>query len=838
MFTVVSCVAFAQVDSTQAGSTDSLALNPGLATVEVATISASDLESDEESQDISSLLQSSRDVFASTAGFTFGPARYKIRGYGSENTGVSINGIPVNDMESGGAYYSTWGGLNDATRNTVVGYCIAPTETGFGGIGGLTNINTRASKYRKQVKASYSITNKNYRNRLMVTASTGLMENGVAVTLSGSRRWAQEGYVEGTFYDAYAYFLSAEKIINNQHSVGFTFFGAPSQRAKQGLATQEAYDLVGSNYYNPYWGYQNGEKRNSRVSNTHKPMMILNHYWDIDDDSKLTTGLSYSFGRGGSTALNWYNAQDPRPDYYRYLPSYYTMTDPDMADWLTTQWQNGERSQVNWDFLYAANADEYARIENANGTGETVEGKRSKYIIEERRNDHQRITLNTQYDRQLNENLLLRAGVNLDWYKGFRFKEMSDLLGGDFWLDVDQFAERDFVDPDFAQSDLNNQNNIIEVGDRFGYDYTANVNDYSAFLQTEFTYKKVDFYVAANAGFNQFWRTGNMLVGKFPDNSYGDSEKNNFFNYGAKAGATYKITGRHYLSANAAYITRPPYFRNAYISPRTRDNVVDGLSNEIIYSGDLNYNFRAPWLKARVSVFYTEFQNQVMNRSFYHDELHTFVNYIMKDVNMLNIGGEMGFEAKVTPTVSITGAAAKGDFLYNSRPTVTIAEDNSSEVLVENRTVYMKNYRVGGMPQTIASGGLKYFSPKYWMVGFNVNYLDDIYIDVNPDRRTDAALNRLAESDPWIDQILEQERIGGKYTIDVYGYKSWKVKEYTIMLNLSINNLLGNSILGGDDIITGGYEQLRYNPRRLDKFPPKYFYMYGTSYFVNLSLRF
>ena len=31
---------------------------------------------------------------------------------------------------------------------------------------------------------------------------------------------------------------------------------------------------------------------------------------------------------------------------------------------------------------------------------------------------------------------------------------MADLLGGDFWVDVDQFAERDFANDSVAQNDL------------------------------------------------------------------------------------------------------------------------------------------------------------------------------------------------------------------------------------------------------------------------------------------------------------------------------------------------------------------------------------------------
>lgn len=57
------------------------------------------------------------------------------------------------------------------------------------------------------------------------------MKGGWAVSLSYSRRWADEGYVKGTFYDGHSYFLSVEKIINSKHSLSLTGFGAMTKMA-------------------------------------------------------------------------------------------------------------------------------------------------------------------------------------------------------------------------------------------------------------------------------------------------------------------------------------------------------------------------------------------------------------------------------------------------------------------------------------------------------------------------------------------------------------------------------------------------------------------------------
>lgn len=212
---------------------------------------------------------------------------------------------------------------------------------------------------------------------------------------------------------------------------------------------------------------------------------------------------------------------------------------------------------MDWDYYYFINRKNLYTVENVDGIeGNTYTGNLSNYIVEERRNDVNQYGLNSNYKREITDNFTLSAGIDLSIYKTHQYKTVLDLLGGDFYLNIDKFAERDFIDPIAAQNDLDHPNRVVKEGDIFGYDYTGNVNDYSIFVQGDFSYAKFDYYVSLNASYDEFWRTGHMRNGKYPENSYGDSDKNQFTNYGAKAGVTYKITGRHFIVANAMYLTR------------------------------------------------------------------------------------------------------------------------------------------------------------------------------------------------------------------------------------------------------------------------------------------
>ncbi len=780
-----------------------------------------DLGDDSKGQAVSGLLHSSGDVFTSTSSYTLGAMYFRMRGYDSENYSVYMGGINVNDAENGRTIWSEWGGLNDATRNKEVVNGIASSRFSFGNLGGVTNIITRASLQRKQTKFTYSLSNKSYTNRAMFTYSTGLMDNNWAFTVSGSRRWGEGGYIDGVFYDAWAYFVSVEKKINNKHSIAFTGFGSPTKRGQQGGATQETYDLVGSNYYNPNWGYQDGKKRNSRVKDFHEPMMILAHYWDIDRKTRLTSSLGYSFGYNGGTALNWYNAADPRPDYYRYLPSY--QTDPYIKNLVTQSWLNNpEVSQINWDKLYQANY-----LANATGT-------QAKYILEDRRNDQQQFSVNILLNKEITSNVKFDGGLEYRKYRGHHFKTIADLLGGKYWVDIDQFAERDFQgDTIKNQNDLNNPNRIVKEGDTYGYDYYIYSNTGQLWGQMDVTLDKVDYYISGSVSNTTFWRHGNMKNGRYPDNSYGDSPERNFVTGGVKAGATYKFSGRHFLIGNAMYLTRAPFVYNSFVSPRTRGQYVNDLKQEKIISGDLNYILRTPQMKARLTIYHTMFYDQSEVTSFYHDDYKTFVNYALTGINKVHQGIEFGSEVKVSPTISVSAVAALGNFRYTNNPNSIISYDNGSKPDT-TQIVYSKSFYVNGTPQTAGSIGLNYRHPKYWFFNANFNYFGKMYLDFNPERRTSAALSNMSPDDPRIPDIINQIKLDDGFTLDASIGKSWQINKTNINLNFSVTNILDNTKL-----ITGGYEQMRfdYDNKNINKFPPKYFYGFGRTFFLNLGIR-
>ncbi|HNU87624.1 MAG TPA: TonB-dependent receptor [Ferruginibacter sp.] len=798
---------------------------------------------DGSAQNISSQLSAGRDPFLNAATFKFGAVRFRIRGYDADQFGTFINGIPMENLDNGFTPYGQWGGLNDVLRNRESTLGLTATTFAYGDMGGSTSFDTRASHQRKQTSINYASSNRNYSNRLMITHSTGLNNKGWAFSISGSRRWAEEGFTDGTYYNGWSFFAAADKRFNDRHLLSFVAFATPTENGRQGASVQEMIDIAGNNFYNPYWGYQNGRKRNASIARSFQPIGILTHDWKISDKTTLVTAASVTYGNRSVTGLDWYNAADPRPDYYRYLPSY--QLDPYFAEQVRQELINDvNKRQINWDALYTTNYNSFDVVKDAFGiTGNNVSGKRSHYIVEERVVNTLKYIFNSTLNTTLSDHASLSAGITYQSQRNNYYKRVDDLLGGEFYVDVNQFGERDFPsNPGAAQNNLNIPNRILGEGDKFGYNYDINIKKGSVWLQGVFKFRKIDFFVATEHSYTSFFRYGNVKSGLFPNNSYGKSSTYNFYNSSIKGGVTYKIDGRNYLFANGSYGSRAPFFENAFIAPRTRDFVQDNLKSEEMLTVEGGYAMNAPKLKIRATGYYSQFKNQLDVLTFYHDEYRNFVNYAVSNIGKIHAGFEFGAEAKIYKGLSLTAAAAIGKYYYNTRQSATVTTDNSAAVLSQNDIVYSKNYYVP-TPQQAYTIGLDYRSPRFWFVNVNFNYFDKMYLSVNPIRRTEAAVSGVTEGSELWNKIVDQISLKPQYTLDLFAGYSWLMnrkfhnlkKRTFLVFNVGVNNILDNR-----NIVSGGFEQLRFDftGKNVDKFPERRFYAYGVNYFASMGIRF
>ena len=521
------------------------------------TLSDDELNDDTSGADnISGLLSASQDIFQRAAAFEFSSSFFRVRGLNSENGNVLMNGIEMNKLFDGRPQWSNWGGLNDVLRGQELSMGLAPSSYNFGGLLGSTNINLRASSYRAGGRITYSSSNRSYTNRLMATYASGMVDGGWAYAFSIGRRWGNEGFQDGTFYDANSFFASVEKKINDKHSLNFVGIYTPNRRGKSSPNTQEVFDLKGITY-NEYWGWHDGEKRNSRVRRIAEPVLMLNHYWDISEKTSLNTNVAYQFGELGNSRLDYAGGANPSPAYYQGLPSYF-LADTDGPDYagayLADQsFRNG--GQVNWNRIYDANLTN------------NINGDYAAYVLYEDRSDDEQLTVNTILESQLSEHTTLNAVINYKRLKSHNFAEIVDMLGSNTgYLNVDSF--------DQVQFDLQNPNQVVGEGDTFRYNYNIDANVLSSFLQAQFKYNKVDFFLSGSYTATEYQREGLYQTETYADNSLGKGRKLSFTGLGAKGGFTYKFSGKHIFNVNAGYLSKAQTIRNTFTNSRENHAIV------------------------------------------------------------------------------------------------------------------------------------------------------------------------------------------------------------------------------------------------------------------------
>ena len=866
----------------------------------------SDVESSGDSQSLPGTLSASKDLFNNIASYRFSEMRFNVRGYDSQYQDVYLNGIRFNDALTSYGPWSLWSGLNDATRNQETTSGLQMSDYGLGGVAGTTNINARASQLRKGFRASVVNSTQLYRFRVMLSYASGQLDNGWSYGISVSTRQGGNGYVDGVYYNAYGYFASAEKVFNSRHRLSATILGAPTQRGAQQASTQEAYDLWGDNYYNPNVGIQNGEERNARVRRMHEPIAMLNYNWQISENTSLSVATSLRFGKNGYSALTWYKGEDPRPDYYRVLPSYYG----DRLERRLILNNFAENNDITLPFTdvdldtdrmkymeYLQNWDGYIDFDGLiqdNKMGEQNgiygDGHRSVAMIEERHTDQ----LDYNFAAQLNHNFRggskltvgVRARVNRTEY----YSTVKDLLGGDYWLDVDKFAERDF-----GSNELSYQNNMayylehghaqaVKEGDKYGYDYYAHVRQGQLWAMYEFGVGGFSANIGAEAGLSSLWREGLWEKGLFLNanagddrgkTSFGNSEKVNNFTYKAKINLAYQFSGAHSVELNATAMQNAPMFNNAFVSARTRNQITPGLDSEKIYGVDFTYNLRLPWVRARLSAYYTQMMDQSKVISFYDDTQGSFTNFAMSGIDKRYMGVELGFSVPIAWGLSLQGAVSLGDYIYTSNPEFTQMIDNSATDVVHS-VVKWKGMKVESTPQTAINVGFNFRGPNNWYASLDFNYYDRLYLSMNPMYRTQYLEDEIKRIYDWnnlesgrqkaavvdvINDIRAQEELGNAYTLSASIGKNWRIAyKYTLGFSLQVNNILNTQT-----IRTGGYEQMRLNkisdpilfpngegnmdivktmgpvnarPTTYSRFDSKYFYMNGLNYYLNVYFRF
>lgn len=804
-------------------------------------------EDDDMSQNVS-IINSNSNIYASEVGYLFSPMRFRYRAFDQKYNDIYINGTPINDLETGQFRYSWVGGLNQQTRNMESAMPFEGNRFSMPGMGGSNNYNFRPASMPAGHRLTLSGANRNYTLRGMYTFNSGLNNKGWAFSANVTYRWASEGYVEGTFYNSLSYFFGVEKVFGDgQHSLSLVTWGNPTERASQGAGTDEMYWLANDRYYNPYWGYQNGKKRNSRVVNDYSPTAMLTWDWTIDHNTKLTTSLLGKYTMYQSTKLNYNNADNPHPNYWKNMPSsYYDVWDDTdeanrtpqaLEDWnrAYTFWTSSKANrQINWDRLYYSNNQAAAQ------------GQDAIYYIQAKHNDALTLTLASTLNKQLKKNMLWNVGIMASTNKGMHYQTMEDLLGATTYHNINTYALGTYDrNSDEIQYDLNHRNAIIGEGDRFGYDYNLFVNNAKAWTSFSHDWGILHYTIAGKIGYTSMQRDGKMRNGLAANNSYGKSGVAQFLDGGVKLGTSFNLGLGNTLTIGAGYETRAPQARTAFASPEINNDYVTNLKNEKVFSAEIGYQLQTSWLHANINAYYSYLTDVTDWQNYYFDDINSFSYVSLTNIKKVYSGVEAGLRFKVTSSfdINLIGQISEAKITNNSN----VRYMNSTSAQYTDEIVYNKDMRDAGTPLTAASLGLSYHKGG-WFIDLNCNYYDRIYLSYSPsyryastlDTRQNVTGNIYDNDGNVLPSAVEQAKGKGGFMVDGSIGRSIYLKRGSLSINLMVTNILNNQ-----NLCTGGYEQSRSDytnsgnirAYRFSKNPMK-FYAYGTNGMLNITYRF
>jgi len=699
--------------------------------VAVSTVGSVEIEEKASNQEFPELLKSTPGIYATKAGGGFGDSRVNLRGFQSANVAVMINGVPVNDMESGRVFWANWAGLTDVTRSMQTQRGLGASKVAVPSVGGTINIITKTTDATKGGFIYQGFGNNEY-NKTAFSYSSGLTEKGWAFSVSGSKSQGQ-GWAEGLEYDAYNYFFNVSKKINAKHTLSLTGFGAPQYHAQRfdRLTIEQYRNAPQGIKYNPNWGILNGEFKTISGNFYHKPQFSLNHNWTIDETSFLSTAIYASVGTGG----NEFDNSGIRFEDYK---------------------TGGFYSPIDLDAIVDLNVN-------------SPDGRALGYL-QSNRNDHRWYGALSTYQKKINDNFNLLGGLDLRYYKGIHYNSVRNLLNAEYVLD--QYT----ATSSGSNGNINNPLNRAKTGDKIQFYNDGIVLWEGLFAQGEYTKDALSAFISLAASNTSYKRIDYF---RYADTDpLQETDFQHFFGFQTKGGANYNINERHNVFANVGYFEKAPFFNAVFINNQNLPN--EDAENEKIMSYELGYGYRSAVFSANLNLYRTRWNDRSFTRSFQgQDGERYFANLL--GVDALHQGVEVDFKFKPLKAITINGMLSIGDWKWkNDLEQLTIfSQDQSSSTTVG--PIYMAGLKVGDSPQTTMALGLDVNVTDEIKIGADYNYYADYNADFEPTTLTTTGLK------PW--------KVPNYSLVDVNAVFRFKFAGLNASLFGNVNNLFNTEYI-------------------------------------------
>jgi iron complex outermembrane receptor protein len=754
--------------------------------VAFTNISPARLDEELASQDLPMVLNSTPSVYATQSGGGDGDARITIRGFSQVNLAVMIDGVPVNDMETGAVYWSNWFGLDVVTKTIQVQRGLGVSKLAVPSVGGTMNILTQGIGAKPQTKLKLEA-GSNAFLRSTVSVNSGKLKGDWGFSGALSRKTGN-GWADQTYTDGWFYYGKVEKKIKN-HLLSFSLFGAPQshgqrpyknpisyfdssyakelgvnsqQIARQSLANK------GSNFgfrFNDQWGEYTNRDGNeitflSNENYFHKQQYTLKDFWQVNDKFYVSNVAYMSIASGGGTG--------------------------------TRSMSTGNEGLLDMQFIY----DNNGYIDLFGTTAPNIDpqfhpterkGTAHKYSSI---NNHSWFGLLSTGTYNKNEHLSISGGFDFRSYTGGHYREVYDLIGADYIVD---------------DADQNSDKRDVRVGDRMYYNDKGLVNWGGVFGQTEYkderwsafvsastsmsAYKAIDYYkkktidvgdTTLAIGFNDEVTYNGVTYNKDSEGlkTY-ETDWKKILGFTVKGGANYILSETSNIYTNLGYLSNAPKFKYVY---NQSNELINDIENEKIKAIELGYGYIKNKFAGKINTYYTNWVDRPYTISVRDEDNQSYFANIM--MNALHMGIEFEAAYNLTSKITVEAVVALGEWTWQSSSDSITFQDQSGKTIADGdgNIQYVsfdaKGVHVGDAAQTQLGASLRYDITKRLYLKGRYTWFDRYYANFEP--RVLDGENKGRES--W--------RIPSYGLMDVHAGYGFKLDKSYIDIRVSVLNAL------------------------------------------------
>ena len=644
-----------------------------------------------------------------------------VRGFDDRYTSYLINGIPMNDMENGNLYFSNWSVLADVASVVQVQRGAGSVNLATPSLGGVVNFMSMPASSEASVVVKQETGQHSY-SKTAVTINTGLMMDGkLAMVASASKRTADRLFAVGTYTEAWSYYFNTSYSFNENNRLEFVALGSPQIHGQSfwnnrvsnyshelardmGVAEEDLRTEYGMDYnpradnldtpftgkkatasWLPFDGWNNRSADmysstliNERENYFHKPIVQLNSYNKLNDTMTLASSLYYSGGEGGGSgsagSIRW-------------------KADGSGRDYDETIRRNSLDFEDGW-------------------------GYESRGILRGSRNNQSTVGVVSKLDMEVSDTVSMTFGVDIRTAKVEHYREVYNLLGGDFYMDS-------------SNPNWNADEQRRGLGDKVFYDYTNTVDWLGGYAQVNY-----DNGMGTN-GFAMFGTTSASYTNQ--DHFTLDNNKieaDGEMGYQMKVGGSRALNDTWQLFGNMSYSAMTP----------SLDKVINDYNNTLNGSFE---NEKATWLDVgarfksangqwagSMNYYYALWSDR--NQSGTSEDLNGTESFFsITGLNELHQGVEYSVAYQPIPVLRIDIRGHESDWRFTENLSYSYNEIEGDAGSEETLALYVKDVMISGAPQSQnvvivtgffnrlkVSGEVQSFSKQYPRWGYDGNIED------------------------------------------------------------------------------------------------------------------